>query len=80
LQQYLLDFTLLELGKKLGVSGNAVKKYAIKNKLFLPTMIHKSYWLKLASGQYKAVMMDNLVLKNGQYQLKPEYVANNSIK
>lgn len=70
MQQMLLEKTLIKLSSILVVSDNAIKKHALKHGLFLPTTIHKSYWLKVKNNSYKKIEMQDLVLQEGQYLLK----------
>ena len=45
------------------------KKYAKKNKLFLPTTISKGYWAKVKNGNISKVKFEDLVLIDGEYKL-----------
>lgn len=70
LQQKILNNSFADLSKELNVAGNAIKKHALKHGLFLPTTIHKSYWLKVKNNSYKKIEMQDLVLQEGQYLLR----------
>lgn len=70
LQKLSLEMSMQKLSSKLGLSANALKKHMIKNGLFLPTTIHRSYWAKVNKGTLIKVKFEDLKLENKQYILK----------
>lgn len=73
LQKILLINTLVDIGKILGLSNNAVKKHAIKNNLFLPSSNEKGYWHKVYTRTIKQITFEDLILENGHYKLNPSF-------
>lgn len=74
LQKLILTNTVIKIARDLGVSDRAVKKHAIKNKLFLPTTINQGYWIKKIENR---ITFADLILDNGEYKLNPSFnVAN----
>lgn len=73
LQKLVLENTLTNSSKILGVSDNAIKKHAIKNKVFLPTTKQKGYWNKVYTKTICQIKFEDLILENGEYKLSPNF-------